>query len=78
MEEKILVGIIAVFGGLFLFGIKAMVTATFQNTVAVKLLTSKIDEIVKNQEEIPEMKKDIKELGKSHRKIIEQFRPIKE
>lgn len=51
------------------FGIKKLVTTTFQNTVAVKLLDTHIERLLKGYEKIQKIEEDVNEAHKKIRQI---------
>lgn len=60
LSEQIIIGVISCIGiiisTLFIMALRSL----FANTVAVKILTEKMDQLVKNVNEIPKLKEDVR------------------
>lgn len=56
------------FLGLTSYGIKKLIHTVFENTVAIKVLTEKLEDLEKKTEAIPKLEKDV---GAAHQKLRE-------
>jgi hypothetical protein len=60
--------------GLIVYGIKAQVVATFNNTLSIQKLTDRVDELLRQYERINKMEKDINEAHVKLRQAFQQPR----
>lgn len=78
MDEKVLLLILAaglsVIGTLFVWGVKACVTALFTNTTEVKKFRDDISRVLEEMKAIPKLKEDINEFHRWKREIQERER----
>ena len=69
LGEQIIIGVIATIGlvvsTLFILALRSL----FANTVAVKILTDKMEQLVRSVNEIPKIKSDLNNLGSSVKEI---------
>lgn len=59
--------------GLIAWGIKALITAILKNTTELAVLNSKIEVIIHETEDIPEIKKDLQVLHSWKRKVQDKL-----
>ena len=61
MDNGFIVSIFGIVSGLLLWGIKALISAVYENTMAIKVLTNRMEEIVRRTNRIPHLEKEILE-----------------
>ncbi len=75
----LIVGALASFvGGLIVWGLKNLISTVFENTIALKVVSEKLNEVNKTIDKIPELERDLSKLGASHRSLREKVNALEE